>query len=525
MDTPKIIKKRLDHLHEYFFAGTAEDEIEQLSEIFVSDPELRLRLRDPRNRFHVIIGVKGVGKSALLHDEHRYAKSVGVSVFLKPDDISVPFDKSEGALASIKRKLFAALMGAAAAELGEQLGGKLTDYTDQVLRSEALREGSATPDFIERLSALLANTTKLTDKVDLSKALAGDNPSRSINTLYRAVSKHLDSNDTPLSIFIDDTDQIASPDEEDQLNRIWGVILAAREMTLKLKKARVLISLRSNIWARLKTAQRGQLDQIDHINPHITVLDCDERMLEQIFLRRIDAGARLAREGGIDCPGKSGLVCFFESRQVSLPEASEQQRSWAGFISKVARNRPRDLIQFVAKLIDKSREKDIISQTVVESAMQEYSNERVDYLNAEFGLEFQPLTNMVKSLSKLPVDEVEFELLRTRLESIPAEFSVTVRGRTLHPGRKESTVDLLAAFFEIGILNARIVDKTKSKGYDHKTFQRFPNLVSNANWNEIQGYRWEVHPAYRSYLHALRRERERATNIKVKFPPKPRHDR
>ena len=85
--------------------------------------------------------------------------------------------------------------------------------------------------------------------------------------------------------------------------------------------------------------------------------------------------------------------------------------------------------------------------------MLEYSNERVDYLNAEFGLEFQPLTNIVKALSKLPVDEVEFELLRVRLESIPAEFSVTIRGHTLHPAQKESTVDLLAAFFEIGVLN------------------------------------------------------------------------
>ena len=500
----------LDVLEKYFFAGSAEDELEQLSEVFVPDENIRKVMRSSTKRFHLILGTKGVGKSALLHDESLYARKAGVSVFLKPNDLNVEISADEKALAGIKRKLYQALLETVAAKLGETLGGKIADASEQILRFEALANG-ATPDVVERL-AKVSGSVGVISGYDFSK-LIPENPARNLNMLAKSIEGHVGKKKTNIYVYIDDTDQISSPSDDNQLNRIWGLILAARELAQKVGTAHVCVSLRTSVWSHLVVGTDGQMDQIDHISPHVLHLDASEGELVHIFRRRVEVAAQSYKKQVPSVKSHNDLLLFFEAETLELPEsATREKRKWESFLAKNSRNRARDLIQYVNKLIELSRKRGIITQSPVFSAAIAYSRDRITFLVAEFGADFSPIREIVESLRKM-TDELSFNDLYQHLSTLPSSFTVTIRGKILRPGEKTSALKILAALYEMGVINARIVSPSSTRGFEHKTFKDYPEFVTEANWNRLQKCHWEIHPAYRSWLHELRREGDRVLGM------------
>jgi hypothetical protein len=139
--------------------------------------------------------------------------------------------------------------------------------------------------------------------------------------------------------------------------------------------------------------------------------------------------------------------------------------------------------------------------------MDVYSKERTEDLAVEMGYDCPGFLSVVRSFADVEFEST-FEQIRAHLKTIPSRFSLEVGGRVLRPGDEGDAIVLLALLHESGFLNARVPDTTRRLKYHHVTFLDDPHLVQIARWNELEASLWEVHPVFRSYILALKRERQ-----------------
>src|SRR5690606_14327098 len=98
------------------------------------------------------------------------------------------------------------------------------------------------------------------DGAKLAEKLRGSN---SDTQLQKSINDHLLSKTESLFLLmIDDTDQLASPDDKIQLNKIWAMILAVRRLAMECSSVRPILTLRASVWARLSHENAGQRDQV-----------------------------------------------------------------------------------------------------------------------------------------------------------------------------------------------------------------------------------------------------------------------
>src|SRR5690606_16086780 len=88
-------------------------------------------------------------------------------------------------------------------------------------------------------------------------------------------------------LMIDDTDQLASPDDKIQLNKIWAMILAVRRLAMECSSVRPILTLRASVWARLSHENAGQRDQVDHIRPLSIHLQSSDPIIVEIIEKRM----------------------------------------------------------------------------------------------------------------------------------------------------------------------------------------------------------------------------------------------
>lgn len=340
----------LDFLKKYFLTGTAEEDLPFLQKAFISSSQLTEIIGIQPGAMRLVIGNKGVGKTALFEFlEASSKKNKLPAILVKPDDIDSHPLASTNDLASLKRFYFDALLRAVAMVIGRDLKGMLVGSAATVYK-EAQRQGQTNSDFVQatlKLLTAISVPVKGVDGVKLANDLAGitKNPE-----LIRAVNNQLlEGNERVAFLLIDDTDQVASPGDINHLNRIWGLLLAARKVATDCPNVRVLVSLRSEIWIRLQSEAKGQRDQTDHLRNLVINLHSDESHMRKIIVKRMNLAAADAGN-----PRTDPYSLFFNSNDVTLPY-SEEKRSWETFILKSARDRPRDAIQLVRKLIDSTK--------------------------------------------------------------------------------------------------------------------------------------------------------------------------
>lgn len=315
---------------------------------------------------------------------------------------------------------------------------------------------------------------------------------RDRSDLADSLNAHLVKSGRVNFLFFDDTDQVAASDDSEHLNRIWGLLLAVRRLAQESPNTKCIITLRSEIWSRLQRDPKGQRDQIDHFQPLVVDLRVKENLMHAIFDRRIERARQLV-------VGEYQASAFFQTPEVQLPR-SHEFRPWRTFIVKSSRDRPRDMIQLVGELAKTAKQsgRDRITSGDAEQAMHTYSLERARYLEAEVGNECAAFMDVLRTFSFL-AHEIDFESLRQHLSTLPSRFGVVLRGSTLHPG-EDSVIPLLHLLYEVGFLNARVPDPTRTREFSHVTHADEPHLVSKERWNDLQAVRWEVHPAFRTFL-------------------------
>ena len=155
-------------------------------------------------------------------------------------------------------------------------------------------------------------------------------------------------------IFIDDTDQVMISSDDKELNKIWGLLQAIRELTIKCPSVRVIISLRTSIWSRMnEESSIIQNEQMDHFRSYQVNLHVSDKLIKDIYEARLIA-AKVELNKHIHRKYTDEYDAFFENKDVKLP-TSQERRYWRDFIVKSARNRPRDAIQLIRHLIENAQ--------------------------------------------------------------------------------------------------------------------------------------------------------------------------
>jgi energy-coupling factor transporter ATP-binding protein EcfA2 len=490
----------------YVRSGTTEGDLNYLKDVFVTPMQLADVFGIEPGSMRVLIGNKGAGKSALVEWLKKCAIDTKVPcVLVRPDQL-VDTGTPEGTdLATLKGYYYEKLLRTVAAEIGSQIRSYLPLTGSQAtLYDEAIASGSTRGDIFSRTLPLLASIAQPATKFDgaeLVKKLRGNN---SDTHLQKAINDHLlNKAESLFLLMIDDTDQLASPDDKVQLNKIWGLILAVRRLAMECNSVRPILTLRASVWARLSHENAGQRDQVDHIRPLSIHLQSSDQIIVEIIEKR------MAKANATDrAPSLSPYGPYFNGKDVLLPE-STQRRSWPDFISKSARERPRDALQLIKSMIEvalgDAHVK--IGDEDAAKAMRLYSSERVDDVVNEYAMDCPSIREVIESFHSADF-EMEFEQLRDHLGRAFGITSIQLRGRTIK-NSDEDLILLLALLYEVGFINARIADVTKAKGFDHKNFSDDTKFVRYSNWNNLQAAHWEIHPAFRSHLINVRLAKER----------------
>jgi len=493
----------MDTLKKYFPTGTTEGDRQLLDRIFITPEQLPDVLAAPTGSPRLLVGNKGVGKTAILEWLFAAAKRRKIpAIFLRPDDLDLsPIAKTTD-VSSIKRGMYECFLDAVATAIGQKLSGLLHGSAAE-LYNESVSRGARKEDWMSKLLTLLSRLSKPITQID-AKQLASDLAKQTLSRdqLAEVITRYLLSEKSLFLILVDDTDQVATLDDPQHLNRIWGLLLAVRKLTSTSPNIKCVVTLRTEVWMRLTRNERGQRDQVDHFRPLVMFLRAQEELIKSILKNRISLAAN---EDGYK--GSRPELHFFDDEWMTLPMSNER-RSWDQFLLKSSRERPRDMIQLVNHLATaaKTRRSIKIGAKDAEIAMEGYSKERAEDLAIEMGFDCSAFLEVIRSFVDLDF-ESSFEQVREHLRGVPSRFSLQVGGRSLKPGNDDDALVILSLLHESGFLNARVPDNRQPNKYRHIGFLDDPHLVQNSRWNDLQAARWEVHPAFRTYLIALQKER------------------
>lgn len=485
----------LDCLLKYVRTGTSEGDRPFLGEIFIAPTQFTQLCAIEPGGMRILVGNKGIGKSAVVEWINKVAKSKSLPCLLiRPDNISSRDTPASSDIGSLKRFYYEVLLRTVGAQIGSQLKGMLKGDAAK-LHNEARQQGLVEDDLIQKSLELISAVSlpaKKINGVQLAKELAGTN---SQHALIKAINSQLLSPGSVFYLLIDDTDQLAAPDQPAHLNRIWALLLAVRRLTGECREVRAIVSLRSSVWTRLTSESQGQRDQTDHMRGLVIPLLADDRLMLDIIRRRLEMAAKDAGKARVD-----PYTVFFNGSTMTLP-TSDEKRSWDSFILKSARERPRDAIQLIKNMVDAARQgaEGLIGSNEAGVAMKVYSSERVDDVVNEFSLDCKNIREIINTFADVDF-ESDFEALRRHLLTVPSIASIQIRTVQLRPDVDDDAIAILRLLHEAGFLNPRVVDNTMHRGFRHILFHDDPNFVKLANWNNMQGAQWEVHPAFRTYL-------------------------
>lgn len=504
-----IILNNLKTLNEYFQSGTAEGDASFLQEIFVPFEEYTDIIKIPHGGPRILLGNKGSGKSAIIRYFRAQLQELDIPVILiRPKDIQFN-EKSDSSLGVLTRACEAAILKAIASKIGTNLKHLVLNLDDKKLLQVAKETGAKDSDVIENMLKLLSPIGKSISGVDFSQIKIGLSDIGNV-AIKRSIESNLSRSKKSFYVFIDDTDQIAAPNESGHLNRIWAFFLASRSIMEECTNIKFIITLRDEVWRRLNRDGAGQRDQVDHFRNLAFKIDLSEKNLKDIIKRRLEVVKSVLKINQTGSPYK----LFFDTNKVKIPTSVEEFRVWDDFIIKRSRGRPRDSIQLIFKLsqIALKNEKNIIDASDVEKVMPLYSEERVDDLKRECDEECPQIKDIIRAFHSLDYDAGSFTLKPDTaahfINSLPTRFSIKLFGIPIKPDDKDSVFSLWRFLHEVGFMNARISDTRERLGFRHISAEDDPDLISPSRWNEMQAITWEIHPAYRDYLIKLKNENQ-----------------
>ncbi len=463
---------------------------------------------------YLLVGNKGSGKSALmLFLKSLLASQKVPALVINPSDIDTSAIGDSYSTGDMRRLFRRSLLSAISGTLAANQKG----YTDDqlLILNNAVDAGRASPSDFFRLASFLSEIAKPLIKTDLAAAfpkLLKSTQSDVEDAIARVVGR------SGFHVFLDDTDQVANPDKAGHLNRVWALILAVRDLAQTTPNLRFVVSLRSEVWNRLRNDSAGQRDQTDHFNSLVVPMYTSEEHVGRILDRRMALAAATTSKGFL-----SSYDPFFSTTDARAPK-SHERRLWKDLVVVRSRERPRDAIQLVHKMaslaIEEGKEK--IDEAIFHEVMPQFSETVSGQVAQEVERECPQAGEIIREFAFADYDEIGFTLTadaaKSSFKRILSRTGVTLFGRLLRQDSEDDLFDLWRLFYAIGFLSARVSDSTQQNGFAYLSPAHEPRLISKSRWNDMQKVLWEVHPAYRDYLIAKQVQRQRETGLAFKKP-------
>lgn len=469
--------ENITRLKEYFFKRSDYDTI-------VSDLPLS-----------IVVGFKGVGKSALL--KVAYEENIDTSVpalWIRPDDIAEMLD--EFSESKIEFSKMVALWKRGISKLIASRIAKDWLYASDDDAAKAIiwaqESGYRSRDLIQKITSMIQGAIKRNIvQNDIADMTQGE---------QQIVARLLQ--DKKIILYFDDLDA-GWEATASQRKRLSALILALRNMTSDIHGLKARLALRTDVYTLLRESDEST-DKFENYvincnwNNHDILILLIKRILTY-FNSNVD-DKKLKEMSLSELNDKLGLI---------MDKKFRDTKDWRGkptnkVIASLIRSRPRDMIKLctlAAKEAYKENENaEKIKDTHFEKIISEYSLNRVQDIVNEFKYELQNLNDLIYRMAptRKEIQEKRKNIFVYTTAQLLEKIKNIQSNVTLRLVYKDSTtpMDIAHFLYKIGFITARkVIDKKiERKYYDEKK-----QLLKSGQIGD-GGYDWEVHPAYRSAI-------------------------
>lgn len=483
----KIIDFSEQQIREMFGDLAAEDEEkERFSTYFIKT--------DVYEKVHnflpirILVAHKGIGKSAVFRMSYlENIRDNVLSIWVKPDDILGIADAGENSEAlELIRQWKVGL---------EQL------IVDKVVSNFNISKDN------EDINRLSRNGLKFTERVSMIAKKVRDVVD--INEIKKNVAdKYLDTH--RIVIYIDDLDRAWNGSKQN-INRISALLNAIRDMCNETKGLCFRISLRSDVYYLVRTAD----ESTDKIDGNILWLKWTEHELLALLVKRVQSyfGNSISERELLNMKQREMSTYLNDI----MAETFEGAGKWNNrpiryiFLSLI-RRRPRDLINLctLAARNANARGGNTIVTEDWEAVFEQYSFSRLQDTINEHKYELPDIERLLlgmKPSHEMKKTDKPFFYDRERLSR--KIKGIMQNGKFYFANDNECTVEELIAFmYKINFLNAR---KDVAGGFiDRKYFEDNKYITTKS---VDFGYDWEVHPAFRWALYPETKDIFKYTDI------------
>lgn len=419
----------------------------------------------------ILVGHKGIGKSALLKISHLQDIEDGIlSISVQPNNLIV---KNSASLSFIE---------------------KIDAYKARIISAIERKALDTLSIFGDdpRLAGLETSAKKLMHGL-LAKALGYID--LNIDDETARLRKSFQENQK-IRVYIDDLDRGWSASKDD-INNISALINAARDLTNEDNRVQIRIGLRSDAYYLYRTSD----ESTDKIESNVVRLNWNRHEILTVMALRVAHyfGKGIDPE---EFSRRNQSEIARELHPIIEPKFSVGKGHWDGapihtVLLSLNRNRPRDLIKLLTQAAQEAfrHGNNVITATDVQNVFSDYSHGRITDLILEFKSELPEIEKLILNMkpSGNQVKEKERRWLYTiddlhnKLRSIMSNHNLRFTS-----GHATSTKSLAEFLYKIDFILAR---NTNDEG--RATWTHFDQNRLLSSQVADFGYKWEVHPAYR----------------------------
>ena len=429
----------------------------------------------------ILVAHKGVGKSAMfrMSFEENLGHNV-LSLWIRPNDIAdlCQVDEDENPLSLIEK--WKTGLNSRIVELVMQ---KFQIDTDSAFANSAVEKGIK---LIDKITAIVKG---LEEKVDIDKS------KELICKKYLSTHK--------IVIYIDDLDR-AWEGTSNNIKRIAALLNAARDMANESSSLHFRISLRSDVYFLVRTAD----ESTDKIEGNVIWLTWSEHELLVFLAKRVQSylGNSISETTLLKKPQfeiVKNLYPIMESHFIG--DGKWNYRPIHYILLSLTRRRPRDLINLctqAAREANNNRNKKITTSDW-ETIFDRYSQNRLQDTINEHRYELPDIRRLLLGMKP----SHEQKKLSGSHKYTESQIINKISGEmqsgdfVFSDGHIATAKELLTFMYKINFIVAR---KDLSDGFVDRKYFEDHNYLST---ERIEfGYEWEVHPAFRWALYPEARD-------------------
>jgi energy-coupling factor transporter ATP-binding protein EcfA2 len=491
-----------ENLSQFTFGVPAAERDDDLYTCFVSS-EIYANLREGKKT--IVLGNRGSGKSALfrmLAEEEKKRGSLIIS--LAPEEysyelLSITMKKEaqgswakQGAYSAAWKYLIYILLMKEVIKTGKNLkkGAEASLYS-------YLRDNHAGTDtnpvgmmvsYLKRMEGLKIGQYEAAMRARELKKLY------SLEELESLIPKIDEvAGNRRIFVFVDELDK-GWDASEDAMAFVAGLFHAALAINERLKKVRVLVSLRRELYDNIPALY----EDAQKVRDIIETIQWDEASLLELI------GRRIARR----LPHLVGLT--FENLWNAVFVETLEYRQTKSFNYVVDRTlyRPREIIQFCNDIAETTHRQIIptsepFNYKQVAEAEYAYSEARLKDICSEYRFQYPGLQSVMEtfrgSVYTFTREELADHLLRLVVRDLPVDKDASSWCEDVDP---ETLLEIL---WKVGFLRAQAVGGLRARRRSGSAYLG-SHQISSLNLRNLQ--RFHVHPMFRSYLGMKESKRE-----------------